>query len=455
MGSFRDKLDRLAPVVKMPAPPVEEDSVGTRLDRARELLQKMAAAQEKRPPASAGSLLASRLSRTARLPAVHSGKELPGAVEETPHGPVHFARTWLQPADTHGVVRAASALEASSTLVAELALDPVFDGVDLSRMLLIDTETTGLSTAAGTVAFLIGVAFFEDESLCVEQLVLTKLGHERPMLEHLADRIRNASCIVSYNGKSFDWPLLRTRYVMNRVPTPPIPPHLDLLHCARRVFKKRLDRVRLVDMERELLGFVREHDVSGAEIPGIYLRFLRTADPGRLDGVLEHNGHDLVALAAILGELARRFQQVRREDDPRDHLAFARVAERAGDMERAEQFATAAAEGGGNADNTLDALLVLARTAKRGGLIAAEQLALQKALEAAPPERRAFVHLELSKMYERRQKRTVPALVHALHTAAEEDEEPRDRRVHRLTKRLAKQNRKKPLRANLRFTSKR
>ncbi len=127
------------------------------------------------------------------------------------------------------------------------------------------------------------------------------------------------------------------------------------------------------------------------------------------------------------------------------------VAERAGDLHRAEQFATAAAEGGGGADNTLDALLVLARTAKRGGLIAAEQLALQKALQAAPLERRAFVHLELSKMFERRQKRTVPALVHALHTGPEEDEDLRDRRVHRLTKRLAKQNRKKPLRASLRF----
>ncbi|MBX3251543.1 MAG: ribonuclease H-like domain-containing protein, partial [Myxococcales bacterium] len=295
--------------------------------------------------------------------AASSGRSLPGRREETPHGPLHRVSTWLEPHHCHGRVPVASALSVEARLVADLAIDRAFEGRDLRRVLFLDTETTGLSTASGTVAFLVGAATFEDESLHVEQLLLTRYHEEPAMLRHLADRIAAADVVASYNGKSFDWPLLRTRFVMNRVPAPPLPPHLDLLHCARRVFKRRMERLRLVDMERELLGFVREHDVSGAEIPGIYHHFVRSGDPGRLDGVVEHNAHDLVALAAILGELGRRYGELRREDEPEDHLGYARVAERAGDAERATRFALAAADGGGDEACTVDALVLAARVA--------------------------------------------------------------------------------------------
>lgn len=444
MSSFRDKLARLggagpgAGVTEArEAEAAEPVGKSARLARARGLVEQLG-----RRRMGAGALLASRLS-TVEAPAPVASGVLPGAAEETPHGPVHTVRSWLQPADCHGHVPVARALEADAALLAELALDPSLEGLDVRRMLLIDTETTGLSTAAGTVAFLIGVAFFEDESLCVEQYVLTELGRERPILERLAERIATASMVVSYNGKSFDWPLLRTRFVLNRVPTPPLPPHLDLLHCARRVFKKRLERVRLIDMERELLGFVREHDVSGAEIPGIYLRFLRSRDPGRLDAVIEHNGHDLVALAAIAGELTRRFRDVQREDDPRDHLAFARIAERAGDPERARAFAQAAARGGGDARCTVDAWMTLARVARRGARSHEEAMALHSALERAPAEARPRVHLELSKYYERRARRPALALRHAMQTAPAEDPSAQDRRIARLCARLARHNRRR------------
>ncbi|HJL26423.1 MAG TPA: ribonuclease H-like domain-containing protein [Polyangiaceae bacterium LLY-WYZ-15_(1-7)] len=394
-------------------------------------------------PADAGDALAAALRSSAPTPRIPpSGRSLPGARVSTPYGPVHQVEHWLEPHHAHGVVPVTSALEAESPLVASLALDPAFREIDLSRALFIDTETTGLSTAAGTLAFLVGVAFFEDESLCVQQYLLTELGREAPMLQLLAERIRAASCVVSYNGKSFDWPLLRARYVMNRVAAPPLPPHLDLLHCARRVFKKRLDSVRLVDMERELLGFVREHDVSGAEIPGIYLHFVRSGDPGRLDGVVEHNGHDLIALAAILGELAKRFRDVRREDDPLDHLGYAKVAERAGDAERAARFASAAAAGGGDEECTLEALLLAARVARRSKDVEAEERALLTALGTRAAPR---VHLELAKLYEHRRKDPVRALSHAMTTCPAEALEERERRLKRLAGRLARHNvRKRP-----------
>ncbi|MCB9600587.1 MAG: ribonuclease H-like domain-containing protein [Sandaracinus sp.] len=366
-----------------------------------------------------------RLERTA-------GGILPGRREETPHGPLHRVHHLLEPNHHHGRVRAASALTVPTRIVADLALDRTFEDRDLRRILFLDTETTGLSTSSGTVAFLIGAAFFEDESLHVEQLLLTSYHEEAAMLRHLADRIRAADVVASYNGKSFDWPLLRTRFVMNRVPAPPLPPHLDLLHCSRRVFKRRLDSVRLVDMERELLGFVREHDVSGAEIPGIYHHFVRSGDPGRLDGVVEHNAHDLVALAAILGELGRRYDELRKEDEPEDHLGFAKVAERSGDPTRARRFAWAAADGGGDVDCTLEALLVAARVARREGDAAGELQALHRALEVRPgPE----VHVLLAKHHEHRSKDLMRALLHA-----SQSEEPV--RWARLRARVARQNRR-------------
>ena len=106
-------------------------------------------------------------------------------------------------------------------------------------MLFLDTETTGLAGGTGTVPFLVGLAWFEGRSLRVHQLFLRRLGEEAPMLRVLAERMAEPPAWSTYNGKSFDWPLLRTRFVLNRVPTPAELPHLDLLHCARRVFKHR------------------------------------------------------------------------------------------------------------------------------------------------------------------------------------------------------------------------
>lgn len=363
---------------------------------------------------------------------------LPGASEQTPHGPVHFIRQWLEPAHCHGRAPVSAALDVCAETVARLALDPTLADIDPRTMLFIDTETTGLSTGAGTLPFLTGVAFFEDESLCVEQMLLTRLGEERPMLRHLADRIAASSCVVSYNGKSFDWPLLRTRFVMNRVPAPKLPPHLDLLHCARRAFKRRLRSMRLVEMETQILGMVREHDVDGAEIPGIFLTFLRSGNPGRLDGVVEHNGHDLVALAAFLGEIWRRFEDVQTEDDPLDHLSYALVAEKAGDPGRASAFAAAAAAGGGDDSTRVEALLLKARVARRSKDVDTEQAALLAATQCKGgcSLLDAKVQLELSKMFEHRRKDLHRALEHAPRALLAEGEAFSERRIARLKRRI-------------------
>lgn len=437
-----DKLARLVSAGARPAPDVSADDKRARIAALQGRLDRLVVegrgTQRQRETAPPSDVLA-RLLRDAPSLATHAPESpgiLPGAPETTEHGQVHFVRQWLEPHHCHGRAPVAAALDVDSATVAHLALDPTLDGVDPRSMLYIDTETTGLSTGAGNLPFLIGIAFFEDQSLCVEQMLLTRLGHEGPMLRHLADRIAASSCVVSYNGKSFDWPLLRTRFVMNRIPAPPLPPHLDLLHCARRAFKRRLRSMRLVEMEKEILGMIREHDVDGAEIPGIFLTFLRSGNPGRLDGVVEHNGHDLVALAAFLGEIWRRFENVRAEDDPLDHLSYALVAERAGDAARAKSFADAAARGGGDDATSVEALLLRARMARREKDPSAEELALLTAVAAAADDPR--VHLELSKFFEHRRKDFARALEHAALTSPLETPEAAAHRRARLERRLAR-----------------
>jgi hypothetical protein len=231
--------------------------------------------------------------------------------------------------------------------------------------------------------------------------------------------------------------LLRTRFVINRVALPMVPPHLDLLHCARRVLKPRMQSVRLTEVEQALLGFYRQDDIAGAEIPGLYLRYLRGEDPRTLLPVLLHNEHDLVALAAILWRLCAHFAQLEPTDDPRDHLGYARVALRARDLERAHVFASAAAAGSDTAELTYCALLLSAAVERRRGDAHATVDAWQRVLQAACHETSvAQAHLALSRLYEHKLKDLRRAQHHARFTLAAEGAEQHGRRLGRLQRRL-------------------
>lgn len=366
---------------------------------------------------------------------------LPGALRDTEHGPLHMIDEYLEPRHHHGRAPIAEALRISTERLAQLALDPSLEDVDFQRALFFDTETTGLAGGTGTVPFLIGIAWFEDDSFRIQQLFLPDLGREAPMLHWLRERVARSSCVVSFNGKTFDWPLLRNRFVMNRVRAPELPPHLDLLHCARRILRPRLKSVRLVELERKVLGMYREDDISGALIPQLYFDYLDGGDVSPMAKVIEHNANDLIALAALVAKLVSHFDEVHGGDDPRDHLAYARVAERAGDRTRARSFASAAARGGGESSCTVEACMLSARMARREGAVDDEERALLMALEAADDgELRAAVRLALAKFYEHRRKDLSRALQHAEDTALAEGLERQQRRKSRLEQRLARQH---------------
>jgi uncharacterized protein len=361
----------------------------------------------------------------------------PAEPRMTAHGLLHVAERLLPPGHRHGRIEVGRAASVEASLVAALALDPALAAVDFRRMLLLDTETTGLSGGAGTLPFLIGLGWFEGDALRLHQLFLRRPGEEGPMLGALSERLGNASCLVTYNGKTFDWPLLRTRFVLNRLPPPSPLPHLDLLHCARRVFRYRAGGARLVHIEESAIGHRRTGDIDGALIPEVYFRFLRTGDGRALARVVEHNAFDLTLLAALLATLVDGFRAGAARGDPRDHLGFADVAARAQDYDRALAFARAAAKAG-EGDVLVQALVLTAQLTRRAGDATAAAESLAQALHHAGPADAASIHLALAKLCEHALRDLSRALRHARHTSPAEGSPANRRRVTRLEARIAR-----------------
>ncbi len=172
---------------------------------------------------------------------------------------------------------------------------------NLKKMIFLDTETTGLSGGTGTLAFLVGIARFDDEGLKLTQFLVEDPSEEPAMLLEFANQTVDIDAVVTFNGKSFDMPLLKSRFVINRLPIPFSEwGHLDLLHLSRRIWRQRLASRSLKDLEIEILHIPRSDDeVPGWMIPEIYFNFLRTGDASSIANVVYHNAMDIVSLAAL------------------------------------------------------------------------------------------------------------------------------------------------------------
>jgi uncharacterized protein YprB with RNaseH-like and TPR domain len=212
--------------------------------------------------------------------------------------------------------------------LAILANDPVLRGLDYRQALFLDTETTGLAGGTGTVAFLIGVGWFEGDAFITRQLFARDYAEERATLLCLTELLRDKRFLVSFNGKAFDANLLASRFIMNRLPDPLSGlPHLDLLHSARRLLSHRLGDRRLGALEAAILGFEREGDIPGSEIPQRYFDWLRRRDGRLMADVFEHNRLDILSLVALAARLAELLDPdgENARCHPGDRLAAARL----------------------------------------------------------------------------------------------------------------------------------
>jgi uncharacterized protein len=200
-----------------------------------------------------------------------------------------------------------------------------------------DLETTGLSGGAGTYAFMVGCGWFDEGGgFVTEQHLLADYGSERVMLQSVAGELGRAGALVSFNGKSFDAPVLETRYAYNRMDSPCADrPHLDVLHPARR-FWENGESCSLIALERQVLGSSRTGDVPGFEIPARYFQFIRSGDPRPLAAIFEHNRLDLLSLAALTARLLHLVDGgPSRTRDAREAVALGRIYWRAGLERRA------------------------------------------------------------------------------------------------------------------------
>lgn len=245
----------------------------------------------------------------ARRPSESDGlAQLLGAVvEKNRYGEHLVVRPWFSTPEPY--LPTARALQLLAPAKAGQPRDPQGRMADPAQWLFLDIETTGLAGGTGTYAFLVGVAWWDAGGLQVEQLFMRDLDEEHSLLLELSRRIAERRVLVTFNGKSFDWPLLETRYAMTRAIAPRAPAaHLDLLHPARQLWRLRLGSVRLTQLEQhvldaERLGWRRRDDIDSALIPQAYFDFLRGGNAELLPAIFRHNQMDLRGLAALAGRI--------------------------------------------------------------------------------------------------------------------------------------------------------
>lgn len=326
-----------------------------------------------RPPASRSASVGSGASRIEQSTSVGSGfsrieELLGGAWQDDGERRWLFVERRVGPDTRHGFVHVGDLAAGQQKSAAHAPLLTA-GAPSVPPFLFFDLETTGLSGGAGTFAFLVGCGCFaSDGGFVTRQYLMTEFGGERPMLQAVGRELAAAGAVVSFNGKSFDAPVLETRYLFHRLDWPGASlPHLDVLHPARRFWGGDEGvSASLSTLERQVLGARRTADVPGFEIPARYFRFVRTGDPRPLTAVLEHNRLDLLSLAGLttrLLQLVAHGPEAAR--DAREALALGRVYARSGLDGRARECFACVLVMDGATDQRIESLRFLACLARR------------------------------------------------------------------------------------------
>jgi len=278
---------------------IPEKEKQARADQINELRRRIETVMSRRPHTATAHPPAHQ-GRAAELSDLVQGEEL-----ENTYGRFFVAHSLHSGSSYHGrrCISEISALDMNAAAL--LANRPDLSRFHCGDALFLDTETTGLSGGTGTLVFLIGIGWFDNERFVTKQIFARDFSEERASLKFLTDIVREKRFLVTFNGKVFDVGLLTTRFILNRLPDPLSGfPHLDLLYPSRRLLGHRLDNSRLSTLEREVLEFHREDDLPASEIPMRYLNWLRKRDPRLMVDVFEHNRLDVISMAALAVHLA-------------------------------------------------------------------------------------------------------------------------------------------------------
>ena len=312
---------------------------------------------------------------------------------------------------------------------------------DIRRCLFLDTETTGLSGGAGTVAFLVGVGWVEGDALVIEQLMLREYADEPELIDRLSQRMAGFESVCTYNGRNFDMPLLEARFTMNRMRDRwKTLENLDLLYPSRRAWKLRLGSCRLCNIETEVLGMAREDDLPGSEVPARFFQFMKTGEEALLDDIVRHNRQDIATLAKLLVRLCAVNDRPDLITDQRDQFSMGKSLERQGELKPAREMYRASARP--RPAGTLAALSgeriagsanwrLYALCRKSGDWAGAEDVLIQMLRRRQMP---GTVCVELAKLCEHRRKDYSRALEYARQSALYPDGETAEQLEKRLNR---------------------
>lgn len=291
---------------------------------------------------------------------------------------------------------------------------------DIRRCLFLDTETTGLSGGAGTVAFLVGVGYVQDEAFVIEQFLMRDYSDEPEMIELLAERMRNFDVVCTFNGRTFDMPLLCTRFTMCRMREKWRElDQLDLLQPARRTWKLRIGSCRLCRLEEYILDQPRTDDLPGSEVPQRYFEFLKTGRMELLDDIVAHNRQDIYTLGLLLVHLCRLYQNPQQETRKPDLFSMGRALEKQGELAVArELYRLAAIPAPAGSITALAGDPIAAQASWQMYLLARKNRdvdSMRDILERMATRRqmRDRVYVELAKLYEHQYKNPRRALRYA------------------------------------------
>ncbi|NLZ51748.1 MAG: tetratricopeptide repeat protein [Thermoanaerobacteraceae bacterium] len=233
-----------------------------------------------------------------------------GTTVTTPFGEHLLVEKTYPGSHIHGNIQLDLVCNISGEIIKLIAKSSAYESFDFARAVFIDTETTGLAGGSGTLAFLIGVGFFQGNDFKILQYFISDYDKETAALYSLSKLLEKFNGIVTFNGKSYDIPLLEARYMLSRMESPFKKPfHLDLLASARRLYKERLESVSLSSLETNLLCFKRDGDIPGFEIPSVYFRFLKDNNPHPLKPIFYHNRMDILSMVTLTNSMACAFKE--------------------------------------------------------------------------------------------------------------------------------------------------
>ena len=328
-----------------------------------------------------------------------------GEVVFTPYGSHFETEQFFAANHRHGSYEISDLASLAPDLLSALS-DGAIASSPPERWLFLDTETTGLAGGSGTYAFLVGVGSIGEEGFRVRQFFMRDYSEEASLLHALTEYISRFDVLITYNGRSYDQPLLETRYTMCRARHPfGRLEHLDLLFGARRLFRLRLENCRLVNLEDQVLGFEREGDIPGEMIPYCYFEYLRTRRAHRLPPILQHTVQDIVSLACLTGVIPEAFRDpgnVRARHGV-DLLGLARWLQMSGRLEEAHKLLRRAVDMGLPDQHLFGALYAAGLIEKKQGQLHAA-VATFTDLSLSPNPFRVRAYEELARHYEHRER---------------------------------------------------